>query len=174
MTPTETASVQLVTDSLIRQVTEQALASPRRRMNYNFHSGPADNPHRFLNVFLKGSYVAPHRHHTPPKAEAFIVLEGYVAIFCFEPDGRVRSRHLVGCGALPKPMPLGLRGLEPARGVDLAPGIWHTITAVSPVAVCFEVKPGPWEPSADKEFANWAPQEGEAGTQQYLDLLLGD
>ena len=172
MSSTETESVQPITASLIRQVTEQARLSPRRRMNFNFHSGPSDNPHRFLNVFLQGSYVAPHRHHAPPKAEAFIVLEGYVAIFCFEPDGRVRSRHLLGCGPVPGPLPRGLAKLEAARGIDIAPGIWHTITAVTPVAVCFEVKPGPWEPGADKEFAAWAPLEGDPAAQRYLDLLL--
>lgn len=169
----ELASVQLITDNLIRQVTEQAKLSPRRRMNYNFHFGPADNPHRFLNVFLKDSYVAPHRHSAPPKAESFIVLEGYAAVFCFEENGAVRSRHLLGSGPLPEQLPSALRGVEPAKGIDLAPGVWHTITAVTPVAVCFEVKPGPWEPTADKEFANWAPQEGDAGAQKYLDSLLG-
>jgi len=122
---------------------------------------------------LKGSYVAPHRHSKPPKAESFIVLEGYVAIFCFDESGKVLSRHLAGCGPLPQLLPAAMKGLEPARGIDLAPGVWHTITAITPVAACFEVKPGPWDPTADKEFPAWAPKEGEAGVEQYLDSLLG-
>ena len=161
--------IQTIDDELIQSVIEKAKLSPRRRMNHNFHSGPADNPHRFLNVFLEGSYVAPHRHSAPPKAESFIVLDGYVAVFCFEENGDVRSRHLIGSGTLP----LLRSSFPPAvRGIDIAPGIWHTITAVTPVAVCFEVKPGPWEPTSDKEFAAWAPLEGDAQVAAYLDSLL--
>jgi cupin fold WbuC family metalloprotein len=67
-------SVQLITEELISAVVEQARQSTRRRKNYDFHLCDDDNPHRFLNVFLAGSYVQPHRHLMPPKAESFIGL----------------------------------------------------------------------------------------------------
>ncbi|MBI4874450.1 MAG: cupin fold metalloprotein, WbuC family [Acidobacteria bacterium] len=76
---------------------------------------------------------------------------------CFDDDGRIRSRH-------------ELRG--PANwGIDLAPGVWHTICAITPRAVCFEVKPGPWVPATDKEFAPWAPREGDPGAAAFLRML---
>jgi cupin fold WbuC family metalloprotein len=164
--------IPLITEDLIQATLEAARRSPRRRMNHNFHTGPGDNPHRFLNVLLEGTYVAPHRHLKPPKAESFLVMEGYVALFCFEDDGRVRSRHLLGQGALPPDLPRALAGIAPARGIDLEPGVWHTLTALAPYAVCYEVKPGPWDPATDKEFAPWAPQEGDPATRSYLRQLL--
>jgi cupin fold WbuC family metalloprotein len=153
--------MQLIDDEIIRATLEAARRSPRRRMNHNFHAGPEDNPHRFLNVLLQNTYVAPHRHLVPPKAESFLVLEGCIALFCFHDGGAVRSSHL-----------LGDRSPATARGIDLEPGVWHTLTAISPYAVCYEVKPGPWDPTTDKEFAPWAPREGDPGADAYLAALL--
>ena len=140
--------MQLIDKEIIRTTLEAARRSPRRRMNHNFHTGPEDNPHRFLNVMLQNTYVAPHRHRIPPKAESFLVLEGCIALVTFEDGGAVRSSHF-----------LGDTPPATARGIDLEPGVWHTLTAVTPYAVCYEVKPGPWDPTTDKEFAPWAPME---------------
>lgn len=153
--------MELINDQIIQRTLEAAQQSPRRRMNHNFHTGPEDNPHRFLNVLLRDTYVAPHRHLQPPKAESFLVLEGCIVLVCFEDDGRVRSRHYLGNTP-------GATG----RGIDLEPGVWHTLTAVTPHAVCYEVKPGPWDPATDKEFAPWAPREGDPEAGEYLRTLL--
>jgi len=80
--------VQLLTGSLFHDLVEQAGRTARRRLNYNFHLRADDNPHRFLNVFLEGSYVRPHRHKDPPKSEAFLVLEGRMALFVRRPRRR--------------------------------------------------------------------------------------
>ena len=150
--------VQEISASLFDRVAEQAAQSPRRRMNHNFHAKASDNPHRFLNVLLKGTYIRPYRHLDPPKAETFIVLEGEADLLTFGENGRVMARHELGGGRL--------------LGVDLAPGVWHTIVAKTERVVCFEVKPGPWEPASDKEFASWAPAENAAGVSEYLRSLL--
>ena len=166
------ARVQLLTDSLIESVVEKAKQSPRLRMNHNFHMGPEDNPHRFLNVFTYGTYVPPHRHKNPPKAESFIVLEGYVAVFLFKDDGILDDTLILGSGPLPDKLPANAVGKSVARGIDLAPGIWHSIAALTSHAVCYEVKPGPWDPLTDKEPAPWAPSEGSATASEYLRQLL--
>ena len=169
MLPSE---IQLITDDLIQATLASARRSPRRRANHNFHSGPAENPHRFLNVLLQDTYVAPHRHVTPPKAETFLVLEGYIALFRFDDDGKVSDRYLLGRGPLPDKLPPAFASVPPAWGIDLAAGVWHTLTAVTPHAVCFEVKPGPWDPATDKDFAAWAPREGDPAAPAYLRALL--
>ncbi len=165
-------SVELITNELIESVTEKARQSPRRRMNYNFHAGNEDNPHRFLNVFLERSYVQPHRHLRHPKAESFIVLQGHMAAFTFDDDGNVTSGYILGPGHFAGPVPGSISGPATSLGIDIVPGIWHTITAISPVAVCYEVKPGPWDPATDKDMAPWAPPEGSADVERYLDDLL--
>jgi cupin fold WbuC family metalloprotein len=152
--------VQLIDAALIEATIERALASPRRRANHNLHAGPADNPHRFLNVFVRGSYVTPHRHLEPPKSETFLVLEGELAAFTFDDDGRITHCYHLGAPG------------TGTRGIDFPAGVWHTVAALSELAVCLEVKPGPWDPATDKEFARWAPPEGDPAAAQYLEGLL--
>jgi cupin fold WbuC family metalloprotein len=156
------SGVRLITESLIDEVTERASASARLRMNYNFHSGPADNPHRFLNVLLRGTYIRPHRHSFPPKPETFLVLEGAADVIVFDGSGSMEARYQLGADS-----PDGR-----LWGIDILAGIWHTILARTERAVCFEVKPGPWEPASDKEFAEWAPAEGDPSVPEYLRRLL--
>ena len=150
-------AVQLLDAALFAQLVERARTSPRQRTNHNFHATMEENPHRFLNVMVRGTYIAPHRHLDPPKSEAFIVLEGEVAFFTFDDAGRIVSRHILG---------------RDATGIDVQPGVWHTLAVLSPHAVCYEVKPGPYSAANDKDFAPWAPKEGEPGVAKYLESLL--
>ena len=156
------ADVQIIDEELFDQVAVRAQDAPRKRMNHNFHAGAEDNPHRFLNVLLRGTYIRPHRHLEPPKSEAFLILEGMAEVIVFEEDGRIRNRYRLG------DLGQGKRNW----GVDLAPGVWHTVVPLSDRVICYEVKPGPWEPSSDKEFAAWAPREGEPAAQQFLERLM--
>jgi cupin fold WbuC family metalloprotein len=156
------SEVQLISDALFDAVAARAASSPRRRMNHNFHSGPADNPHRFLNVLLRETYVRPHRHWTPPKSESFVVLEGIAEVILFDEQGVITARYRLGADS-----PEGY-----LWGVDIPPGVWHTILPRTARAVCFEVKPGPWEPATDKEFAAWAPPENDPDAAAYCKSLL--
>ncbi len=153
--------VTQITEALAAAVADQAASAPRRRMNFNFHSGPEDNPHRFLNVLLKGTYIRPHRHLDPPKAESFIALDGEADVLIFDDNGNITDRYALG-----RTGPDGM-----LWGVDLPVGVWHTVVAISDRVVCFEVKPGPWEPSNDKAFASWAPAEGDAAVPTYMARL---
>jgi cupin fold WbuC family metalloprotein len=154
--------VKLVSASLFDTVADLASASPRRRMNYNFHSSATDNPHRFLNVLLCGTYIRPHRHSDPPKSESFLVLEGVADVIVFDDRGSITARYRLGAESSEGHL----------WGIDIAPGVWHTILPRSPRVVCFEVKPGPWEPGSDKEFAVWAPPEGDPSAEAYGKTLL--
>ncbi len=107
-------------------------------------------PHRFLNVMLKGTYITPHRHLDPPKSESFLVLSGEIAFFTFDNEGGVLQVNRLGAGQ--------------DTGVDIQPGVWHTLAVVSDHAICFEVKPGPYSAANDKDFAPWAPREGDRGS----------
>ncbi|MGJ5820683.1 WbuC family cupin fold metalloprotein [Paludibaculum fermentans] len=153
------ADVQLVTTELIESLRVRAAGTPRLRINHNFHSGPQDNPHRFLNVMLRGTYVQPHRHKSPAKAESWVLLDGSARLFTFDDQGIATGSWLLSANG-------------PARGIDVIPGIWHTIAVTSDWAAVYEVKPGPWDPATDKEFAAWAPAEGDPAAPGYLESLL--
>ena len=59
-----------------------------------------------------------------------------------------------------------------AIGIDIQPGVWHTLAVLTPHAVCYEVKPGPYSPANDKDFAPWAPREGDSDAAAYLEKLV--
>jgi cupin fold WbuC family metalloprotein len=149
--------LRFIDASLFVSLKEKALASPRLRTNFNFHSGNEDNPHRFLNVMARGTYVPPHRHLAPPRFETFLILEGKVGLLLFDEKGRVTRAEVVG-------------GTE-RMGADIPPGAWHSVVVLTPFVVAFEIKPGPYVEVA-KEIPDWARREGDAGVGAYLESLL--
>ena len=149
--------IQTLDRGLFRKLIERARRSPRLRTNHNFHGAMEENPHRFLNVMLGGTYVTPHRHLDPPKSESFLLLEGEAAFFIFDDSGAVTATHILGRETI---------------GIDIAPGIWHSLAVLTPEAVCYEVKPGPYSAANDKDFAPWAPREGDPDAPAYLARLL--
>lgn len=151
-------AIQLIDQALLDATLDRARTAPRGRTNHNFHPDMASNPHRFLNAWTRGSYAAPHRHLAVPKPESFVVLRGELGLFIFDDDGKVTEHHVLGRDGL--------------IGIDVAPGIWHTVACVSDTAVCFEVKAGPYDAATDKEFAPWAPREGDPQAAAYLERLL--
>jgi cupin fold WbuC family metalloprotein len=150
------ARIQLLDTALFPALVERARRSPRLRTNHNFHGGMEENPHRFLNVMARGTYIAPHRHLDPPKTESFLILEGEVAFFTFEDSGTIAGAHILGRGII---------------GIDVGAGVWHSLAVLSPHAVCYEVKPGPYSQANDKDFAPWAPREGDPAAADYLARL---
>ena len=151
-------AVQLIDTALLDATLARALTAPRGRVNHNFHPDMASNPHRFLNAWTRGSYAAPHRHLAVPKPESFLVLRGELALFVFDDAGGITEKYILG--------------RDGVLGIDLAPGLWHTVAALSETAICFEVKAGPYDVATDKEFAPWAPREGDPAAAAYLAGLL--
>jgi len=157
-------AIQFLDEELFDRMLAAASESDRGRLNFNFHPDAKSNPHRFLNVMCRGTYVTPHRHLHPPKSESFLILRGEVAFFLFDDGGQVTQAHVLR----------GLDGTGGPYGIDVESGHWHMLAVLSEHAVCYEVKPGPWDPATDKEFAPWAPAEGTAGCQDYLSRLIAD
>lgn len=151
-------AVQLIDAALLQATLARAVTSPRGRINHNFHPDMASNPHRFLNAWTRGSYAVPHRHLAVPKPESFIVLQGELALFLFDDRGSITEKHILG--------------RDGVIGIDLAPGLWHTVAALTDTAICFEVKAGPYDAATDKEFAPWAPREADPAAAGYLASLL--
>jgi cupin fold WbuC family metalloprotein len=155
-----TGTLALISNELIDRAVAHSRQSPRRRMIQPLHRSADEAMHRMLNAVQPGSYIRPHRHLDPPKAEAWIVLRGAAAFFAFEDDGRIRECRRLEAGG-------------EAVGVDLAPGIFHTFAALAPDTVIYEVKTGPYSEKTDKSFAPWAPEEGAPDASRYLDGLVG-
>jgi cupin fold WbuC family metalloprotein len=140
---------------LLESSSQYARESPRKRVIVPFHRSLEDPLHRMLNAVQPETYVRPHRHREPAKAEAWVVLRGSLLFFTFEETGAVAESLVIGSEA-------------PAFGVDLVPGIYHSFLALAPDTVIYEVKTGPYQAGSDKDFASWAPAEGSPEAAQYM------
>lgn len=120
----------MVIDSdLFDKVSEQAKASSRLRMNYNFHQSLEDKCHRFLNAVEPGTVVPIHRH--PTKDETFVILRGKVKVTTHNDDGSVIESVV-------------LSAEEGRHGVNIPKGVWHTLESLESGSCIFECKEGPF------------------------------
>ena len=150
--------MQLITDVLLDEVTARARASARRRHMHNFHGDYTEPVQRMLNALEPESYIAPHRHPDPGKVEVFVALRGRLGVLEFEDAGTVRRGFV-------------LEPNGPTHGIEIPAAVWHTILALAPGTVVYEVKPGPYDPARAKEHPPWAPPEGDPGAPAYLASL---
>lgn len=154
-----TGELVTLTDNLIDAAIFASRESPRKRIILPFHDGPENTLHRMLNAVQPSSYIRPHRHLDPPKDEALVLLRGALTFYTFHEDGTVNEISRVKAGTA-------------SFGIDVKAGVFHTFVATEPDTVVFEVKPGPWSPATDKDFATWAPDEGAEGCDEFMDRLL--
>jgi len=148
-----------ISDTLTTPLKEQAKLILRKRKNYNFHHQDSDTLQRMLHAMNPGTYVQPHKHENPDKREAFILLEGRVAVVEFEDGGEIINSMI-------------LDREKGIYGVEIPERTWHMLIALENDSVVYEVKDGPWSPSDDKHFAPWAPREGDRNSQIYLQNVI--
>ncbi len=128
-----------IDEQFLDELTARAKASPRLRMNHNFHQSLEDKCHRFLNAMEPGTVVPIHRH--PTKDESFVVLRGKVRVSTYNDDGTVLE-SVVLCRE------------EGRFGVDIAKGVWHTVESLTSGSVIFECKEGPFVPHEQEGILN--------------------
>lgn len=152
-------------DDVLDALIAQAQRSPRNRQHLNLHQAPSDACQRLLNAVLRHSYIRPHRHLSDPKNETLIALRGQFGAIAFDDDGSIANITLL-CAD-------GNGRAGSAAAVELSPEQWHTVVAMTDEAVLLEVKSGPFDPSAAKDLAEWAPVEGSGAAAEYLEALRG-
>lgn len=119
----------IIDTELLDKVSEQAKASPRLRMNYNFHQSLDEKCHRFINAVEPRIEVPIHKH--PTKDETFVILRRKVRVTTHRDDGTI-IEDVVLCA-------------EDGRyGVNIPKGVWHTIEAIEADSMIFECKEGPF------------------------------
>jgi cupin fold WbuC family metalloprotein len=116
---------------LLDNLTSQAKASPRLRMNLDLRNSVADTSQRMLNAIEPGSEVPIHRHRST--SETFVVLRGRV-VEAFYDDAGV-------CYETVEVSPSG-----PVSALNIPAGTWHTLRSLENGTVILEVKDGAYEP----------------------------
>ena len=115
----------VIDDKILDDLSAQAKASPRLRMNLNFHESLEDKCHRFLNAVEPGAEIPIHRH--PEKDESFIVLRGRIKVTTYNDDGSIIESIV-------------LNPSEGRYGANVEKNVWHTVEALAPNSVIFECK----------------------------------
>lgn len=148
-----------ITNDFIDKTSIAAKASPRLRMNYNFHPRHEDPLHRMLNAMEPRTYIQPHKHENPDKFEVFLALRGRFVVFTFDNSGNI-VEHAI------------LDARQGKYGVEIPEKTYHTLLSLEEGSVAYEIKEGPYTQSTAKNFAPWAPAEGSPEVADYINSLL--
>lgn len=133
-----------IDEKLINDLFDKAVASDRKRMNYDLRTSPNDGGQRMLNVLLPGSKVPIHRH--PNSNENVLCLSGKLVEVLYEKDS---CNSTAGVETQDRAEGLLLKEyarilLDPSAGsygCVVPAGVWHTVEVNEP-AVIYEAKDG--------------------------------
>ena len=120
-----------IDNTLLDELTAQAQASPRLRMNMDLRDS-ADSSQRMLNAIEPGSVVPIHRHQKT--SETVVVLRGRVVEEYYDELERI-------CCATYE-----LSAGGPICALNIPAGQWHTLRALESGTVILEMKDGAYEP----------------------------
>ena len=136
--------MKVIDEELLDEVSVQAKASPRLRMNFDlrtqaFDSNPdwKDTSQRMLNVMMKDTVVPIHRH--TETSETVIVLRGRGDEMTYDDDRHELERVTLAADS-------GCRVVQVPRNV------YHTFIPHADGTVIFEAKDRAYDPVGTEEF----------------------
>ncbi len=130
-----------ITQAILDDLTEQAKASPRLRMNLDLRNSADDQSQRMLNAIEPGSPLPIHRHQKT--SETVVCIRGRLVEEYYDELERI-------CTEAIELSPNG-----PVVAVNIPAGQWHTVRALESGTVIMEVKDGPYEPIGSEDILEW-------------------
>lgn len=128
-----------ITQALLDDLTAQAQASPRLRMNLDLRNSPEDGSQRMLNAIEPGSPLPIHRH--TKSSETVVILRGHLREVFYNDAGEVTEViDLVPDGD--------------CVAVNIPLGQWHSVEVLESGTVILECKDGPYEPLGEEDIFN--------------------
>ena len=127
-----------ITQALLDNLTEQAKASSRLRMNMDLRNSAEDKSQRMLNAIEPGSQLPIHRHQN--SSETVVCLRGRLVEEFYDELERT-------CTEAIELSPNG-----PVVAVNIPIGQWHTVRSLESGTVILEVKDGAYEPLGPEDI----------------------
>ena len=119
----------IIDQHILDDLTAQAKASPRLRMNLDLRNSPEDLSQRMLNAIEPGTVLPIHRHRT--SSETVICLRGHFEEYFYDDSGTLTAViDMVPGGTL----------------INIPAGRWHSLRSLESGTVLLECKDGKWEP----------------------------
>lgn len=126
-----------ITQELLDELTAQAKASPRLRMNRDLRNSAEDGSQRMLNAIEPGSPLPIHRHRF--SSETVVCLRGHLCELFYDEEGRQTDSIDL--------MPSG-----PVVALNIPIGQWHTVKVLESGTVILECKDGAYEPLGESDI----------------------
>ena len=121
----------IIDTALLDDLSAQAKASPRLRMNLDLRNSPEDSSQRMLNALEPGTVLPIHRHLR--SSETVVILRGRIQWIFYDDAGSETERVTLDADG-------------PLRMLVVEQGRWHSLLCLDPGSVLFESKDGKYEP----------------------------
>ena len=128
----------IINQFILDNLTAQAKASPRLRMNLDLRNSQDDQSQRMLNAIGPGSPMPIHRHRH--SSETVVCLRGRLVEEFYDDLERI-------CTDAIELTPNG-----PNFVLNIPAGQWHTVRALESGTVILECKDGPYVPLGDEDI----------------------
>lgn len=126
-----------ITQALLDDLTAQAKASPRLRMNFDLRNSVEDGSQRMLNALEPGSPLPIHRHRH--SSETVVCLRGRLQEVFYSDAGEVTEV-------------IELAPCSDCVALNIPIGQWHTVRVLESGTVIMEVKDGRYEPQEPEDI----------------------
>lgn len=132
--------------ALIAELKEIVASLGDKNVRLCLHDSPDAKFHDMIILERKAKYYRPHKHLT--KGESYHIIEGSMAAFVFDDNGRVTDACL----------------LEPHGNFVYRVGVntYHAVMPLSNMVIYHESKPGPFLGEGDSVYPAWAPDGRDA------------
>lgn len=127
----------VIDNCLLDELSAQAKASPRLRMNMDLRNSAADQSQRMLNALEPGTVMPIHRHRI--SSETVVIIRGKIQWVFYDDDGNETERVTLDANG-----ELRMLNVERDR--------WHSLVCLETGSVLFECKDGPYAPLGEGEM----------------------
>lgn len=119
----------VINKGILDNLTAQAKASPRLRMNLDLRNSSEDGSQRMLNAIEPGKVMPIHRHRK--SSETVVCIRGHFEEYFYDEAGNLTDTFDMLPGGLIVNVPIGQ---------------WHSLKSLESGTVLFECKDGAYAP----------------------------
>ena len=131
-----------ITQTLLDELTTEAKASPRLRMNMDLRNSAGDQSQRMLNALEPGTIMPIHRHKG--SSETCVCVRGHFEEYFYDADGNLTDTiDMVPGGVV----------------LNIEKGQWHSLKCLESGTILLEAKDGAYRPLDEDEI--WNPENIE-------------
>lgn len=127
----------IIDEALLDDLTAQAKASPRLRMNYDLRNSAEDNSQRMLNALEPGTVMPIHRHLA--SSETVVLLRGRICWHFYDDAGHETESVVLDANG-------------DVRCINVEKARWHSLECLESGSVLLECKDGRYEPLREEEL----------------------